>query len=103
MGLDGRYERKGFRQLSYSSNSNQSNGKTFRLAYYDGKPLDQSYAEQRMRNEPLVEITQIKGTSETHPRLSPKDEWAGFEILNTRKGKTNFYSNPHGAMKGERL
>ena len=94
---------KGLDSLAIPHNSNQSNGKTFRLAYYDGKPLDQSYAEQRMRNEPLVEITQIKGTSETHPRLSPKDEWAGFEILNTRKGKTNFYSNPHGSYVREAL
>jgi hypothetical protein len=41
---------------------------------YGGSVLDKAYAETRMRNEPLYEITQIKGTSETFPALSPNDD-----------------------------
>jgi len=65
--------------LSIPHNSNASNGLMFSMAQTDGSPLTPAYVQQRMRNEPLVEITQLKGTSETHPTLAPNDEWADFE------------------------
>ncbi len=52
---------------------------------FGGKPLDRAYAEQRAKWEPVAEITQSKGDSETHPIVSPDDEFANFE----RWDKTN--------------
>ncbi|MGH0035403.1 MAG: DUF3604 domain-containing protein [Myxococcota bacterium] len=72
---------EGIESLAIPHNSNGSNGAMFQRTDWAGDPIDDAYALQRMRNEPLVEVTQIKGTSETHPALSDTDEWADFEIM----------------------
>ncbi len=65
--------------VAIGHNSNLSNGRFFPLADEDGWPVDVDYARLRERWEPVEEITQYKGDSETHPLLSPSDEFADFE------------------------
>ena len=85
-----RYEEKtGGDVLALAHNGNLSNGIMFPVEVNPatGKALDGDYAKQRIKWEPLYEITQIKGDGETHPLLSPNDEFADYE--NWEKGNLN--------------
>jgi len=93
---------QGIESLAIPHNSNGSNGQMFKLVDWAGDPMDDAYADQRMRNEPIVEITQVKGTSDTHPLLSPNDEWADFEIYKFRVG-TSLHSEEKGSYVREAL
>ena len=66
--------------LAIAHNGNLSNGRMFPIIEsFTGKPIDREYAETRALRERLYEVTQIKGDGETHPFLSPNDEFANYE------------------------
>ena len=73
-------DKTGGNVLAIAHNGNLSNGRMFPLIEsFTGKPIDREYAAQRAQWERLYEATQIKGDGETHPFLSPNDEFANFE------------------------
>lgn len=74
------YEKKtGGSVLAIAHNGNLSNGTMFPIVEAFGKAVDRDYAETRAKWERLYEATQMKGDGETHPFLSPNDEFADFE------------------------
>ncbi len=83
--------------ISIPHNSNLSRGSMFMTVTYDGKPISADYARIRSSIEPLVEVTQIKGDSETHPYISPDDEFADHEtwgVLTPLPKKATLKSDP---------
>ncbi|HEX8801848.1 MAG TPA: DUF3604 domain-containing protein, partial [Terriglobales bacterium] len=74
--------------LAISHNANLSDGWMYPTDVDSfGRPIDAAWAASRDRNERLVEIKQIKGQSETHPLLSPNDEFASYELLSGLLGE----------------
>src|SRR5262245_27347604 len=79
--MDGQ-RKAGNELLAISHNANLSDGRMYPIDVDSfGRPIDAAYASSRDRNEKLIEMKQMKGTSETHPLLSPTDEFANFEIM----------------------
>jgi hypothetical protein len=73
---------KGNELLAVSHNANLSDGMMFPTDVdAGGQPIDQAWLEARLRNEPLTELKQVKGQSETTPGLSPNDEFASYEVF----------------------
>ncbi len=88
--MDGQ-RKAGNELLAISHNANLSDGHMYPIDVDSfGRPIDAAWAASRDRNEQLVEIKQIKGQSETHPLLSPNDEFANYEVLSYLLG------NPDG-------
>jgi hypothetical protein len=92
--------RQGIDVLAIPHNSNLSDGRDFDWNMSDGRPIDEAYALARALNEPLVEIAQTKGSSDTTPELSPNDEFANFEIMDrVYRGETS--PRQHGSYVRE--
>ena len=94
--------KQGVEALAISHNANASGGLMFGENGSDGKPIDEAYALRRVLNEPLNEVSQGKGSSETHPALSPTDEFAGFEIFD-KLLIGDVHSEVHGSYAREAL
>jgi hypothetical protein len=96
--LDETSQRTGADFVAIPHNGNISNGLMFPLADRAGNPISVAYANTRMRWEPVIETTQIKGDSETHPSLSPNDEFAEFEtfehLIKTDESETQDTGDP---------
>jgi hypothetical protein len=92
-------ETTGGQLLAIPHNGNLSNGLMFAFETFTGEPLTQDYAERRQRWEPIYEVTQIKGDGETHPELSPDDEFADYETWD--QGNLNLIPKEPGMLDHE--
>ena len=94
------YEQEtGGQVMAIPHNGNVSEGRQFSDTRNSGAAFDQAYARTRIRWEPIVEITQVKGDSETHPVVSPEDEFADYESWD----ETDINSNPYPADQLEKI
>ncbi|MFO1511146.1 MAG: DUF3604 domain-containing protein [Steroidobacteraceae bacterium] len=94
---------RGNEALAIPHNGNASNGVMFAWTDSDGRAIDADYARRRALNEPLNEITQGKGQSETLPALSPADEFANFEVVDRLVPRLDLPGSPPGSYVRDAL
>ncbi|RKX34882.1 MAG: hypothetical protein DRP64_19720, partial [Verrucomicrobia bacterium] len=98
-----RQRANGMQVLAIPHNANISNGLMYPQGNFDGSPMDPALAKLRREIEPLSEIFQIKGQSETHPLLSAEDEFANFEVLDRAVASSSPLSQPAGSYARDAL
>ncbi|MBS0473237.1 MAG: DUF3604 domain-containing protein [Proteobacteria bacterium] len=89
--------------LAIPHNGDASGGLMYDWNMSNGRPMDEAYAQRRAMNEPLTEIVQIKGQSDTVPALSPNDEFANFEIYDRLIARPSIKSDPNGSYVRQAL
>jgi hypothetical protein len=95
--------KQGFEALAIPHNGNASNGLMYNWVDISSLPIGRAYAEERQANEPLSEIAQNKGASETHPLLSPNDEFADYEIYDFLAKLRHHEGPPQGSYLRDAL
>ena len=89
--------------MAIPHNPNLSEGLAYRITDESGKRIDRLSPADRSDLEPISEILQIKGSSETHPLLSSLDEFADFEIAGTVPGREVTLTSVKGAYARDAL
>lgn len=89
--------------IAIPHNANASDGLMYDWNDSDGRPISEAYAQRRLKNEPLTEIAQNKGVSDTTPALSPSDEFANFEIYDHLISRPTVKSRADGSYVRQAL
>jgi hypothetical protein len=89
--------------IAIPHNGNLSNGKMYGKEDFNGKPMSEAYGKLRAELEPINEILQVKGASETHPILSNLDEFANFEIFESNMSAFGEVAPPKGSYARDAL